>query len=117
VKKSILLVVLTAVLFLGLCGTAFAATPQDIWNDFNQDGDLDGTYTTGELRAYLNDATLHQYPPNASKIQSLDALIRGMLSARNRFPFTGTDIALIAVGVVAVLGAGLALRRVARART
>lgn len=116
VKKTILFVVLAAILFLSVAGTAFAATAEDIWNDFKDDGDLDGTYTTGELRAFLNDATLHQYPPDASKVKTLDTLIRGLLSARNRFPFTGTEIALVAVGVVVLLGAGLGLRRVARTR-
>lgn len=115
-KKTILFVVLAAVLSLTVCGTVFAATSNDIWNDFKDNGRLDGTYTTGELRAYLNDATLHQYPPDAGKIRSLDSLVRGLLSGRNRFPFTGTDIALVAVGVVALLGIGLGLRRVARAR-
>lgn len=115
-KKIVLLVALTASLFLMVCGTVFAATPHDIWNDFNDNGVLDGTYTTGELRAYLNDATLHQYPPNPSKIKSLDALVRGLLSGRNRFPFTGTEIALVAVGAIALLGIGLGLRRVSRSR-
>jgi hypothetical protein len=117
VKRSIVFVALTAVLFLMVSGTVFAATPQDIWNDFNDNGVLDGTYTTDELRAYLNDATLHQYPPNPTKIKSLDALVRGLLSARNRFPFTGTEIALVAIGAVVLLGAGLGLRRIARARS
>jgi hypothetical protein len=99
-----------------LCGTAFAATPQDIWNDFNDNGVLDGTYTTAELRAYLNNATLHQYPPDASKIQSLDALVRGLLAKRSQFPFTGSDIALVAVGALAVLGTGLGLRKLAHAK-
>jgi hypothetical protein len=117
VKKILLLVVLTAILFLGLCGTAFAATSQDIWDDFNDDGDLDGIYTDAELSAYLNNATLHQYPPDASKIQALDALVRGMLSARDRFPFSGAEMAYVVLGVAAVLGAGLGLRRLARVRS
>ena len=115
-KKTILFAALTVVLFLMVAGTVFAATPRDIWNDFNDNGVLDGTYTTGELRAYLNDATLHQYPPNAGKVKSLDILVRGLLSARNRFPFTGSEMVLVAVGVVVLLSAGLGLRRLARAR-
>lgn len=115
-KKTILLAVLAAIILLGVCGTAFAATADDIWNDFKDDGDLDGTYTSAELRAYLNDATLHQYAPDASKVRSLDTLVRGLLSARNRFPITGTEIALVAVGAVVLLGSGLGLRRVARKR-
>ena len=115
-KKLVLFVILTAVLLVTLCGTAFAATPQDIWNDYNDNGELDGTYTNDELRAYLNNATLHQYPPDGSKIQSLDAKVRGLLSARDRFPFTGAEIAWIAVAVLGLLGAGVGLRRLARSR-
>lgn len=116
-KKTIMLVVITAILFLVVCGTAFAATPLDIWNDYNDNGVLDGTYTTGELRAYLNDASLHQYPPDPGKIKSLDTLVRSMLSGRSRFPFTGFEIGVAALGVVVVLGAGVGLRKLSRARS
>lgn len=116
-KKVLLMAIATAVLFLCVCGTAFAATPQDIYNDYAKDGKLDGTYTSAELNAYLNDATLHQYPPDAGKVKSLDALVRGLLSSRNQYPFTGTDIALVAAGVVALLGVGLGLRRLSHARS
>lgn len=111
------MVIVTAVLFLGLSGSAFAATPQDIYDDYNDNGKLDGTYTDAELRAYLNNATLHQYPPDATKIKSLDALVRGLLASRDQFPFTGSEIALVAAGVVALLGIGLGLRRVSRAHS
>ena len=115
-KKIVILAVLAALLLLVFCGTTFAATAQDIWDDFNDNGVLDGTYTTAELKTYLNNATLHQYPPDASKIQSLDAIVRGLLASRNRFPFTGTEIALVAVGALAVLGTGLGLRKLSRAK-
>lgn len=116
-KKCLLLVVATAILFLGVCGTVFAATSQDIYNDFKDNGVLDGTYTAGELKAYLNGATLHQYPPDASKVRSLDALVRGLLASRSRFPFTGADITFAALGVLGVLGAGFGLRRLARSHS
>ena len=115
-KKSVLLVVLTAILFLGVCGTVFAATSQDVYKDFNDNGKLDGSYSATELRAYLNNATLHQYPPDSSKVRSLDSLVRGLLSVRTRFPFTGAEIAFAAVGVLALLGSGLGLRQLAKAR-
>jgi hypothetical protein len=116
VKKSLLLVVLTAILFLGVCGTVFAATAQDVYRDFSDNAKLDGTYTDAQLRSYLNNATLHQYPPDASKVQSLDALVRGLLTVRSRFPFTGAEIALVVVGAFALLGTGLGLRQLARGR-
>ncbi len=116
-KKIVFLVLAVAVLLVGLGTSAFAATPQDIYDDYADNGVLDGTYTDAELRAYLNDATLHQYPPDATKVRELDTLVRGMLSARDRFPFTGFEITLAAVGVIALLGAGLGLRRLAKARS
>ena len=116
--KKTLLLVLTVLLLSAIFGTwAFAATPQDIYEDYADNGKLDGTYTDAELRAYLNDATLHQYPPDAIKVQELDSLVRGMLDGRDRFPFTGFEITLLAVGVVVLLGAGLGLRRLARSRS
>lgn len=115
-KKTLILLIAAAVLFVGLGTLAFAATPQDIWEDFNDNGVLDGTYTDAELRAYLNDATLHQYPPDSTKIKTLDTIVRGILTARDRFPFTGTEIALLAVGALVLLAGGLGLRRLARSR-
>jgi len=110
-----------AVLALSLVlGTvAFAATPQEIYDDYADNGVLDGTYTDAELRAYLNDATLHQYPPDPTKVTELDSLIRGMLADRDEFPYTGmgVEIALIAIGALVLLGAGFGLRRLSRAKS
>ena len=116
VKKITLLLVLVAILLVALGGLAYAATPQDIYDDYADNGVLDGAYTDAELQAYLNDATLHQYPQDASKVNGLDALVRGLLSARERFPFTGFEAGFVALGVLALLGVGLGLRRAARAK-
>jgi hypothetical protein len=116
VKKILLLVGLVAVLLVALSGLAYAATPQQIYNDYADNGKLDGAYTIDELNAYLNNAALHQYPPNASKVAALDALVLGILQGRHRFPFTGSEALMLGVGIVALLGTGLGLRRMARAR-
>ena len=118
--KKMLILVLAVVLLSVVLGTwAFAATPQDIYDDYADNGVLDGTYTDAELQAYLNDATLHQYPPDATKVRELDALVRGMLADRDEYPYTGmgVEIALMAVGAVVLLGAGLGLRRMGRAKS
>lgn len=115
-KKIVLLLSLVAVLMVVLGGFAFAATPQDIYDDYADNGVLDGTYTDAELQAYLDDATLHQYG-DPTVVSELDALVRGLLSARDRFPFTGFEAGLVALGVVALLGVGLGLRHVARAKS
>jgi len=114
-KKIALLSLLVIALSLVFTGVALAATPQDIYNDWAADGDLDGTYTEAELRAYLNDATTHQYG-NAQIVDSLDRKVNELLT-RDEFPFTGAQIALIVIAVVALLGGGAALRRFADSRS
>lgn len=116
-KKILLIVGLVAILSVLLAGMAFAATPQDIYDDYADNGVLDGTYTDEELQAYLNDATLHQYPPDPTKVSELDTIVRGMLADRGVFPFTGAEIGIVAVAsVLVLLFAGIGLRRLARAR-
>ncbi|MBU2603175.1 MAG: hypothetical protein KKA32_13575 [Actinobacteria bacterium] len=111
-KKMILTVALALVVVLALGGVALAATPQDIYNDFADNGKLDGSYSKAELEAYLADATVHQYG-DPYNLGVLDTLVKQMLasSTTTTFPFTGLEIALIAFGAVALLGGGLVLRR------
>lgn len=98
-----------------LSGVALAATPQQIYNDYDDNGVLDGTYTDAELIAYLNSAYVHQYG-NPTVLTELDSIVRSILSARDRFPFTGFEIALFVIAAFALVGAGLGLRRLARPR-
>ena len=114
-KKALLLIVVAVVLFLTLSGVALAATPQQIYDDYEDNGVLDGTYTDAELIAYLNSAYVHQYG-NPTVLTELDTLVRSILSARDRFPFTGFEIALFVIAAFALVGAGLGLRRLARPR-
>jgi hypothetical protein len=116
VKRVLILTAVTAVLFLALSGVAYAATPQQIYNDYEDNGRLDGTYTDAELIAYLNSAYVHQYG-DPTTLTELDSLVRSILSARDRFPFTGFEIALFVIGALALAGTGLGLRRWARGRT
>ncbi|MHB0980920.1 MAG: hypothetical protein ACYC5Q_12780 [Thermoleophilia bacterium] len=124
------------VLVLALGGTALAATTQDIYNDYADNGKLDGTYTIAEIEAYLNDATVHQYG-SAGVLTPLDGLLTAVLGAmkagddyaaalakalgtstdtggRATLPFTGAELAVILLGAVALLGGGVALRRATR---
>ena len=61
VKRLVFLVLGVLVISLVMTSVALAYTPQDIYDDFADNGKLDKHYTDAELRAYLNDATLHQY--------------------------------------------------------
>ena len=112
--KVILLVCATVLLVLALGGVAYAWTPQDIYNDFADNGKLDRTYTDAELQAYLNDATLHQYG-EPSVVAGLDQLVKEMLN-RSEFPFTGAELGLIAGVAVVLIGGGVALRLLTRKR-
>ncbi len=114
-KKAVLLVVAAAVFLLVLAGTALAATPQDIYDDYADNGKLDGTYTAAELEAYLNDATIHQYG-DPTIVAGLDLLIQQMKD-RHEFPFTGAQLALIAIVAVVLIAGGFVIRRVTRHRT
>jgi hypothetical protein len=112
-RKVVLTVAIAVILTLSLTGVAYAATPWQIYNDYAADRDLDGTYTDRELTAYLNSAYVDQYG-SIVIITELDSKIRRILSARDRFPFTGAETALVVLGLLALAGAGLGLRRLTR---
>jgi hypothetical protein len=115
VKRVILLVLGSLVITLLLGAVAMAWTPQDIYNDFAANGKLTRTYTDAELRAYLNDATLAQYGDQDIK-DRLDSAVKEIIN-RDEFPFTGFQIALMAIVVVLVIGGGVALRLLARRKS
>lgn len=109
-RRAALLGLLVGVLVLGLVAVAQAATSQDIYNDYAQDRDLDGTYTDAELQAYLNDATIHMYAPGPIT-SALDKLVRKRLTSRGDFPFTGFEITLMLAGAALLVGGGVVIRR------
>jgi hypothetical protein len=132
--KGLSFALATLLLLLTLAGVATAATPQDLYNDYAADQVLNGPYTRGELQAYLNDATVHQYGAEAV-LGPLDALVTKVLGVwnndpdltwaeavkaatggssgggRGTFPFTGFEVLLASVGGLALIGGGLFMRR------
>ena len=99
---------------MAFSGVALAATSQDIYNDYADNGKLDKHYTDTELRAYLNDAVLGEYH-NAATKGELDTLVTSMLKKdRGTFPFTGIEMVSLLLGAVVLVGAGVALRRATR---
>lgn len=113
-RRVLLIILALVVMVMAFSGVALAATPQDIYNDYADNGKLDGTYTNAELNAYLNDATIGQYADAATKGE-LDALVTSMLNKdRGEFPFTGMELAMLLLGVAVLVGAGVALRRATR---
>ncbi|MHB9149900.1 MAG: hypothetical protein ACYC33_07465 [Thermoleophilia bacterium] len=135
-RRTMLAMAVALVLVLGIGGTALAASPQDIYNDYADNAKLDGTYTIAEIEAYLNDATVNQYgsaavltPLNALATKVLGAMKAGDTFAvalakalgttpsdddRSEFPFTGMELLIIALGAVVLIGGGLTLRRASR---
>jgi hypothetical protein len=109
-SRLALMMVVAVLLALLAAGTASAATPQEIYDDFAADLDLDGTYTQAELEAVLTDPTIAQYgdPDIIDKLK--DLISRGDAS-RDVFPFTGAQMLLILGGGVALVALGLVLRR------
>jgi hypothetical protein len=112
--KRLALIVLGAVLItLALSSVALAATPQDIYNDYIDNGKLDGTYTQEELEAYLNDATLHAYG-HPTAVDELDLIVQEML--REEFPYTGFQIAIAVIVAIALIAGGFAIRHFTRSQ-
>ncbi len=121
-KKVVLLAVAVVALFAAISGVALAVSPQDIYNDYLADGKLDGNYTDDELRAYLGDATLDQYGDPAL-LTALDGIAQSMLGGaeqggggHSEFPFTGFQVALMAIVVAILIAGGFGLRRLSRDR-
>jgi hypothetical protein len=114
-RKAILLAGAVLLFVLMLSGVALAATPQDIYNDYADNGKLDNQYTDEELQAYLDDAYIHQYG-DPTIVAELDKLVTEMLGT-DEFPMTGAQIGLIAVIAVILIAAGIFLRRMTRKRS
>jgi len=113
IKRLLLLVLAAAMITLVIAGVAMAATPQQIYDDFVANGPFaDGKYSDADLRAYLNDATLHQYG-DQTQIGRLDDLVNDVLT-RETFPFTGFQLLMAGIVAVALVGGGIALRRLSR---
>jgi len=112
-KRVTLLILGSIVITLLFSAVALAGwTPQDIYNDYAQNGKLTRDYTEAELRAYLNDATLAQYGNPAIK-DPLDQVVLDLIN-RDVFPFTGFQLMIAGIVVVVLIGGGLALRRYSR---
>jgi hypothetical protein len=105
---------------------AFAATPQQIYRDY-QDGRLDGHYSKADLSRALKDAVIQGYKkPTSNGIvpaiktqvnKSTGGVAGASLPAAKKqgsLPFTGADLALMTAGGLSLLLLGGALRRFAR---
>lgn len=117
---------------------AFSATPQEIYRDYADNGQLDNAYTPADLERVLKNAAVQQYGPGTvggglkpEVEEEIDDTPTGGSSpggtaggqtgggtspvqTTGGLPFTGLDLSLIAAGALGLILLGAALRRVAR---
>jgi hypothetical protein len=107
---------LGAALSLAGAPAALGATPQRIYRDYADNGRLDQHYSRADLQRAQKDAVLQGYPQVGVRGAVQQALGAQAVQSRGGLPFTGLDLALMAVGGAVLLAAGTGLRRVARAK-
>jgi hypothetical protein len=141
-RMGVALVFLSAAAVIAASG-ALAATPQEIYRDYADNGRLDGKYTPADLRLALKSAAVQQYGSSGS--EGLPPAVEGEIDdstsggtsggttaggsaggqassgtppvqASGGLPFTGLDLGLIAAGALGLILLGTALRRVAKQR-
>jgi hypothetical protein len=107
---------------------ASAATPQQIYKDYADNGRLDQHYSQADLQRALKNAVFQGYKPQgggnlpgAVKKQSsnpssgvLGSQLPAAQKANGSLPFTGVDLALMTAGGLGLLGLGAGMRRLGR---
>ncbi len=101
---------------LALAGTASAATPQQIYQDYADNGRLDHQYSQADLQRAQRDAALQGYPRIGVQGAVEQALGKQGVKASGGLPFTGLDLALLAAGGGLLLVAGTGLRKLGKAK-
>lgn len=95
---------------------AVAATPQQIFRDYADNGRLDHAYSKADLNAALKYAAVQGYPHVGVQGAVQQALGAQAVKTSGGLPFTGLDLALMAVGGALLIGAGATLRKLGRTR-
>src|SRR5712691_4133282 len=106
-----------------VAGSGNSNTSQQIYRDYADNGRLDHHYSKSQLERALKDAALQVYTTTPQGTQGLAPAIkrklRGNLAAgpANKgggLPFTGVDLALMAIGGASLLAFGAGLRRLGK---
>jgi hypothetical protein len=121
-KATFAIVALVALAFVT---AASAASPREIYADYADNGRLDKTYSQRDLQRAQNNAAIQGYG-NPTVDSGLQGEIEKQLGDKagvgtvgrsdGTLPFTGVDLALLAVGAGFLLTIGWGLRRLGRAR-
>ena len=106
----------TACAVLASAGAASAATPQQIYKDYADNGRLDHQYSQADLQRAQRDAALQGYPRVGVQGAVEQALGKQGVKASGGLPFTGLDLALLAAGGGLLLVAGTGLRKLGQAK-
>lgn len=117
VQRRLVAVAAASLLALLCAGTAFAATPQKIYRDLADNGQLDGHYTRAEVERAFNLPTVlgtdAQLPrkPIREPTEAAPAQ-RASGKSDRRIPFSALDAALLVAvgGPLLLVGAGLRRR-------
>jgi opacity protein-like surface antigen len=127
--RGLLATAVAVVVGLLSSSAALAASPQQIYNDFADNGRLDAAYAPRDLQAALQDPTVQGYgspavvaPMKAEIKRRLGggapaAQVLGKAGRGGTLPFTGLDLGLIVGGALVLLLIGGGLRKFSRART
>jgi hypothetical protein len=101
---------------------ANAATPQQIYKDYADNGRLDQHYSQSDLQRALKNTLIQGYKPqNSGGLKSeVKTKQKGGVAAapatRSTLPFTGVDLALMFAGGLGLLLLGAGLRRITRSK-
>jgi hypothetical protein len=104
-----------AVLAFG-AGSAFGATPQQIYKDYADNGRLDQHYSHADLLKAQRDVALQGYPHVGVQGAVQQALGAQAVKTNGGLPFTGLDLGLLAAGGALLLVAGAGLRKYGKAK-
>lgn len=119
-RRRLAAVGVVATLALVAAGSAFAATPQQIYRDLADNNKIDGNYTRAELeRAFNLRQVLRTDPrtpdlarkPIAVPAASDGVAPRATKRSQRRVPFSALDAALLVAGGGPLLLIGVGLRR------
>ena len=95
---------------------AFAATPQQIYRDYADNGRLDQQYSKADLQRALKSASPQGYPHVGVQGAVQQALGAQAVKTRGGLPFTGLDLTLLAAGGAVLLAAGALMRKFGKVR-
>ena len=115
-RRVLVLGVIACAVAVFAAAPAFGATPQQIYLDYADNGKLDRSYSKADLKAALKYSAAQGYPRVGVQGAVQQALGAQAVKTTGGLPFTGLDLALMAVGGLLLVGAGTTLRKFGHSR-